>query len=297
MKKSATYFQTAFALCGIFAIAVFPGNVFAQGASTAPTAISSQAAQGISAIIVALTIFAAVGGTLLIFLGGLLPFKRVPRDKAISSGWNSVKNNIIFFFGITILFMVLLNSISMIENVLRAIAPVHFFSFLKTSLRLPLNIDGYQVLISVLAFLVSTFAYAGVVSVVLTFVTEGRKSLKAFFIPLSTYLRFLVATVLYVLGLLVGFVLLIFPAVWFGSRYFFWPYIILSNKVSIGHAFKESARMTKGAKFEVFLFWFLSMIITYSGVLVAGIGYLITFPVVAVASAYVYKQMSIKSAE
>ncbi|MBI4600142.1 hypothetical protein HY732_04475 [Candidatus Uhrbacteria bacterium] len=222
-------------------------------------------------------------GVVLFFLSVFRRYKRVPRDKALLFGWNGVRNNIPFFVGVSLLFLACSNLLFILTRVGASINP----SFVRD-----IQVSRWYVLASIIiGFLLTSYAAAGTISIALRYSENGEKAFRAFFVAPMQYIHFLIANILYTLGLLIGSVVFVIPAAWFGSRFFFWPYLILSKKISFIAAFRESKRMSKGATVEVFLFWFLSVMITTLGIVVVGIGYLFILPMVALATVYVYKQM------
>lgn len=234
---------------------------------------------------------ALIIGTYFLFHSLLARYKKIPRDRAFVFGWNSIRDNAWFFSGITILYLFVSNIIWYVDRAMATFFP-SFMTHVKAVMILPNNWNGYALLLSLIGFLFSSYALAGIMSVSLKFVTAQQRSIRPFFLLPKKYSHFLVGNVIYSTVLFFGSFLLLIPAAWFGARYFFWSYILLSKNVSFIEAFKESAQMTKGKKFEIFLFWFLTTLITYVGVLIFGIGYFITFPFAMLASVYVYHALA-----
>lgn len=293
MHRIALFFRIM--SCAALGLLVYPAAAFAAEITIFGFAINlkdpeTAAAVSIASVILLFCIIMA--GVIVLFLSMFLRFRTIARDGALSFGWNAVRGQVIFFGGITILYLLISNIFTIIERVVRIVVSDYTFSVFTELFSLPYNYDGYSILMSALGFLASTFGFAGIVAIALRFAVTGHASLSLFLIPPKKYVQFAAGMVVYILGLLIGFFLLLIPAAWFGSKYFFWPYIFLSKPVSVVEAFKESAAMTRGAKFEIFLFWFLITAITYAGVLVMGVGYLITFPLGVLASAYVYNSMT-----
>jgi hypothetical protein len=250
----------------------------------APLPVDERLFQIFMIVFSAVFVFAVIFGIVFLALSALRQFHTIPRDKAISFGWNAIRNAPFVFIGIAVLHTLISNILNIILNVGSAISPAFIKQFQSN--------DAFVSGSIVIGFLLSTYATAGIISVALAYIEQKKIVLRRFFISPSQAIQIFIGTVVYLVGISVGALLFVLPAVWFGSTFFFWPYIVLQKNTSFIRAFQESARMAKGARFEIFLFWFLSQALIFLGLLIVGIGYLITFPLVMFASAYLYMMMS-----
>ena len=103
--------------------------------------------------------------------------------------------------------------------------------------------------------------------------------------------RFLVTSVVYGLIVFVGFILLIVPGIIWGITYMFAPYVVMDRGSSMREALGESARITKGHKWELFWFGILLGLINLLGLLCLVVGLLVSVPVTALATVYAYRTL------
>lgn len=96
------------------------------------------------------------------------------------------------------------------------------------------------------------------------------------------------------LGMLVlfGLILFIFPGVYLAYRYMFVDYLLAEKNMKIGDAFRQSVAMTKGIKVDLFGFTLVTMVLSFAGIMVLGLGMIIISPVLAIASGILYVTVS-----
>ncbi len=87
-------------------------------------------------------------------------------------------------------------------------------------------------------------------------------------------------------------ILLIFPGIYFAIKYKFFIYFILDKSNNAGESLKASAIITRNHMWKLFLFYILIFIINIIGVLVIGVGLLVTLPLSMLAEAHVYRKLS-----
>lgn len=204
--------------------------------------------------------------------------KKFSKEAAIKFGWNRMKENLGFF----IVYLIIL---FIIEG---------FFSFFAStftdslpSLSLLFNIGSWVVSIvsSIFAIKIGLKLY------------DNEKIGSYDFLSFSTalFFKFLLGYVLYILLVVIGFILLIVPGLYFAIKYQFVQYLIVDKKMDVIEAFKESSKMTNGHKWNLLLLVLLYVAIVILGVMALGVGLLVAIPIVMVAQAYVYKKLSSNS--
>lgn len=208
-----------------------------------------------------------------------MPVKRFSKREAIEFGWRTMRANL----GLFIVFML----ISLLAG--------SFFSgfaglFEK---RLPL----FSIIFNVgYIFLTIAINIVGI-KIALKFCDNDEREIAQVisFTP-SLYLRFAGGYILYSLLVAAGFVLLIVPGVIWMVKYQYVIYFIADKDTEIGDAFKRSAEITNGVKWELFAFLILLSLINLAGVICFFVGLLVTIPVTMVAMAFVYRKLSGTSA-
>lgn len=106
------------------------------------------------------------------------------------------------------------------------------------------------------------------------------------------FLRFAGASLVAGLAIVVGFILLIVPGIILSILFMFVGYLVIDRGLGPIEALKESARMTKGHRMELFLFGLALIGINLVGVLALIVGLLVTIPVSFLATVHLYKKLS-----
>jgi len=94
----------------------------------------------------------------------------------------------------------------------------------------------------------------------------------------------------------IGFILLIIPGIIAAIALMFTPYLIVDRKLGPIEAMKESARMTKGHRWRLFLFGIVLGLLNIAGALALLVGLFVSIPVSALALVHVYRALEKKEA-
>jgi hypothetical protein len=223
-------------------------------------------------------------------------------------GWESWKQHLGLATGVYLTYLILLA----IPSLFALIVPHYPF--------------GAGLLVSIIKFLISVFAFMGWVTVNLKM--TGTLSVKwaDFFSSSDAFPRFIGGSLLYTFAVFIGIMVMLLPLVWVSSRidhpdiasphhwgaglffligvlilfyllitFSFWPFFILDKDLSVLGAFEESKKATKGCKIRLFWLFFLCMLLDLLGVLCFVVGLLITVPLTALVWTQTYKQLSMSS--
>lgn len=240
-------------------------------------------------VILALLIFG-----ILLLCSTLLRFKYVSRERALAFGWNTMTENKGFFCKITLVVILFSNAHLLLLWLFQRLTPFSFRNALESYYIFSTPYTGEQLLFSLIGFLLSVYISAGVIRVSLCYVDGKKPEFSDLFVSLKLFMPFLIGIALYCIALFVGLLLFVIPGIFFASIFFFWQYRYIEGGGSLVASFRDSMKMTQGARWEVFLFWFLSQVIAFAGFIVLGIGYLFSFPVSALSLAIVYKSLKQK---
>lgn len=107
----------------------------------------------------------------------------------------------------------------------------------------------------------------------------------------NPFWKFTGAYLLIALIVLAGLILLIVPGVILAVMLMFTLYLVMDRKLGPIEALKESARITKGNRVQLFLFLLAIVGINILGLLVVFVGLLVTAPVTLIATAYAYRKL------
>jgi uncharacterized membrane protein len=108
----------------------------------------------------------------------------------------------------------------------------------------------------------------------------------------KTFWRFLGISILMPLAVLGGLILLIIPGIFWAVRFSFSQLIVVDTKMGPIAAMKESYAITKGSFWKLLGFYAVMGFLNLSGLLLFGIGLLMTIPLTTLASIYIYRELS-----
>jgi uncharacterized membrane protein len=109
----------------------------------------------------------------------------------------------------------------------------------------------------------------------------------------SVFVPFLVAAILFSLGVTLGLILLIVPGIIFAVVFGFYGWALVDGAVEDGvAALRHSAEITRGNRWQLFGFGIVLLALNLLGLLALVIGVVITSAVSILALAHVYRQLS-----
>lgn len=142
-----------------------------------------------------------------------------------------------------------------------------------------------------LGWVVSSVLELGYIRLSLNLVDGAKATFSDIFGEGHLVVRYIVASILYALVVIAGFVLLVVPGVIWSIKYGQYKFLIVDQKLGPVEALKESARITTGFKWELLLLYLLFALINIAGALVLFVGLLVSIPVTFVAMLWVYRRL------
>lgn len=142
-----------------------------------------------------------------------------------------------------------------------------------------------------LSFVLSFVVTMGLIKISIQFCDNEKGTFSDLFSCFPLFFKYLFSYILYVLIMIAGVILLIFPAVIWGIKFGLFPYFIVEKRLGPVEALKASARTTMGAKWDLLGFGFVAFVINLIGVLCLFIGIFATLPTTMVATALVYRKL------
>ena len=106
--------------------------------------------------------------------------------------------------------------------------------------------------------------------------------------------KFLAVELLVGLIVLVGFVLLIVPGVIAILAYMFVQYLVIDKGLGPIEALKESARITRGSRWELLFLLLIVFVLNILGAVALLVGLLVSIPVTALAMVHAYRTLEAK---
>jgi hypothetical protein len=196
--------------------------------------------------------------------------------EALVFGWNTFKKNWQFLIQAFVIIVIA----GMIPNWL------HDWS--KT------NLPAASFLFTIISWVVQMVTSIGVIVISLKIVDGKKPNFRDIYKDYSLLLNYFLGSLLYGAVIIVGLILLIVPGVIWGIKYQYTTYLIVDKRMGVWDAFKKSGQITRGVKLKLFLLGLSFIVITLVGVLLAGIGLIVAWPVIALSGAYVYRKLSPK---
>ncbi len=199
--------------------------------------------------------------------------ERFSKPQAFQFGWQLWKKNMGFFAGL--LFVAFLIQL----------APGFISAYLKD--KAPIVAAIINIFYHVAGIIISM----GFIKIALSFCDGKNPEIADLFKAYPLFFSFLCGSILYGLIILGGVVLLVIPAFIWGIQFQFFSYFIVDQQAGPVEALKRSSQLTRGVKFELFIFNMMVLGINLLGMFTLGVGMLITVPVTMLATAYVYRKL------
>lgn len=108
----------------------------------------------------------------------------------------------------------------------------------------------------------------------------------------KAFVPYLVVKIITTIAVLAGLVLLIIPGIIVALTFLFATYLVVDTGKGPIEALKESARLTKGHKWALFMLMLALIGLNILGVLALGVGLLVSVPVSLLAIAHTYRTLS-----
>lgn len=194
-------------------------------------------------------------------------------SEAIHFGWNTMKSNLGFFIGLLI-FVFLFTSLS---SIIAAKA---------TEANIFLGLIFY-----IADFSLSIIISIGLVKIALRFCDNEKGRFADIFSQYPLFPQYLVGSILYGLIVFAGTILLIIPGIIWGIQFCFYDYFIVDKGLGPIEALKRSSAITRGVKWDLFVFFLILSGINLLGALCLLIGLFVTIPTTMVALAFVYRKL------
>jgi len=194
-------------------------------------------------------------------------------SEAIHFGWNTMKSNLGFFIGLLILVFLF----SSLSSIIAAKA---------TEANIFLGIIFY-----IADFSLSIIISIGLVKIALRFCDNEKGRFADLFSQYPLFPQYLVGSILYGLIVFAGTILLIIPGIIWGIQFCFYDYFIVDKGLGPIEALKRSSAITRGVKWDLFVFFLVLSGINLLGALCLLIGLFVTIPTTMVALAFVYRKL------
>ncbi|HVP36023.1 MAG TPA: DUF975 family protein [Terriglobales bacterium] len=203
-----------------------------------------------------------------------MTLKKFSKGEAIRFGWNAMKSNLGFFIGLLV------------------VAGLISGAFCLLQLWVEKDSSGLSFILSIISVIVGSIIQMGMIRIALTFADNSKAKFGDLFSCAPLLGKYLISSILCGLIVLGGLILLIIPGIIWAIQFQFFSYQIIDKGAGPIEALKKSSAITKGSKWNLFLFFLLILGINILGLLALVIGLFATIPTSMVATAFVYRKLS-----
>lgn len=204
--------------------------------------------------------------------------------ECIKFGWETFQKRPWFFVGVTFLYFAINFLISFIGDSVSAVLGAGLGTFEDNAINLLLNF-----------FLGGLLGLMTVVFLLKAHDALDHLQIEDAWQP-TRYWSYLIVSVLMGLVTIGGIILLVIPGIIFALMFWFGGYIVVDQGRSPIEAMKESARITKGHKWELFLLGVASIGLVVIGFICLLVGMLVAVPVVTLAFTHAFRELQGASA-
>jgi len=120
-----------------------------------------------------------------------------------------------------------------------------------------------------------------------------KLEIKDMFEAFRNYWNAVLANILVGVIVIIGLILLIIPGIIFACKLAFTPYLVVDRKMQVTEAVKESWRMTNGHAWKVFFIGLLAIPIGIAGLILFGVGIIVSIMWIRLAFASLYHSVSL----
>lgn len=200
--------------------------------------------------------------------------RQFSKSEAVKVGFDVAKQNLFFYFALFVISIFLVIVYMIVQAIL-----VKNFGVFGTFITGAIN------------WVVGASIALGFVNISLMLLDNKKPQYKdMFFQDWGLVFMYIVSNLIRQIIIVIGFLLLIVPGIIFSIKFQFVEYLIVDKKMGID-SLSKSWNMTKGVKWNLFLFGLLLGVINIVGFLLLIVGLFVTIPLSMIAQAYVYKKL------
>lgn len=200
--------------------------------------------------------------------------------EAFDFGWKNTTSRLWFFVGIVLIIFGATALPGIVFGWLAKLFDFPFLSFVGTSI----------------GQIFSLIVGLGFLRIVLD-VHDGREvKTGQLFSEYRLFFKYLAGTILYGLIIFGGMLLFIIPGIIWAIKFQFFTYALVDKKLGPIAALKESANITRGVKWHLFIFDILVVFVNMLGFALLFVGLFITIPLTVFATAFLYRKLLVGGA-
>jgi len=159
---------------------------------------------------------------------------------------------------------------------------------------IPVESLPLSILIPIISWVLNTVIQMGLVRISLRLHGNESFGFTDLFSCSPLFFKYVFGSILYGLIIFGGMILLIIPGIIWGIKFQFYSYFIVDKGLDPIEALKRSSLITRGAKWDLFRFGGLLILINFLGALCLLIGLFATIPTAMMATVFVYRTSWLK---
>lgn len=194
--------------------------------------------------------------------------------EAIRFGWNSFKQNVGFLIGAVIVGAVAMGVPIGVSVWIQQESPMLSLVFM------------------LLYYVVALIIGLGFLKIFIKLSRSESASFGDLFNNWNRLLPYIGVNILYALIVMGGMLLLVFPGIIWMLKFYWAQYLVVDKGMGPIEALKASARMTDGMKWDLLAFISVIGVVVMIGYFALLIGMVVTIPVAAIATCWVYNYMA-----
>ena len=199
--------------------------------------------------------------------------KQVSIKESFCFGWTTFRKNLLFFIK-ALLILVLFHVIT-----------AHFEeSLVKGDFRLEAALIAIELLFQ-------TVFRLGLIKISLSFYDQQEVNLSDLFSKLHLYIKYLLATLIYVVFLLIGLLLFVIPGIIWGIKFAFYGQCMVDENLGIIESFKRSSVLTKNHKLKTFSFFVVLILFNLFGAIIVYIYVFFVMPISILTTVFYYRRL------
>jgi hypothetical protein len=197
------------------------------------------------------------------------------KKEAVKFGFGIAKSNLLFFIGL----LIIVFFVSAVASFLRGGAQKSALAYL---------------VLSIIQYLVNIVIGMGLIRISLEFIGKAKPKIRdiVYYKPI---VRYVLASIITGIVVILGLVLLIIPGVILAIRLQYTTYLIVDKNLGPIEAIKKSWSVTRGNTWNLFFFGILLGLINILGVVCLLVGLFITIPLGMLATTFVYRKLLLQS--
>lgn len=146
-------------------------------------------------------------------------------------------------------------------------------------------------LLSIALWIVAVIMQIGWTKISLLLSRDQKPRVLELFSNDSLFITYFLGSVCGGLAIAGGLILLIIPGIIFGVSFAMYGFLIVDQNMGPIESLNASRALTKGVRWQLFLFGLLMILLNLAGLLCLVVGLFFTFPASSIAAAYVYDQL------